>query len=272
MKIKILIISLLLSSFWGCGDLTDDVVNSPNSKYNVSGITAPNSVLFSESDSSFVATLKIDNPGVISQVWYDVVKANASETLIHNVVMYDDGDEANNGDEQEGDKIYSGKTYLGKSKPSAEYILQFYVKDNVNNEDDNTRLVGFHQFDFDNGQNKVAPVLSELVMPDSIKRGVDFVFTIRVTDENTLADIKQVYFQFTRPDNSNSGTVIMADDGDAGHGDQTAGDGIYSFKNSFSDGSKNDPAQIGSYVFNFEAEDFSGLISNQISHTIVVLE
>jgi hypothetical protein len=272
MKIKILTAFLLLVLSWGCGDLTDEVVNSPNSKYNISDITAPNSVFFNESDSSIVATLKIDNPGVISQVWYNVVTANASETIINNVIMYDDGDKINYGDEEAGDKIYSGKTYLGKSKPSTQYLLKFYVKDNINNEDDNTRVVGFHQFDFDNGQNKVAPVLSELVMPDSIKRGVDFVFTIRVTDENTLADIKQVYFQFTRPDNSTSGTVVMADDGDAGHGDQTAGDGIYSFKNSFSDGSKNDPAQIGNYIFNFEAEDFSGLISNQISHTIVVLE
>ena len=152
MKIKILGILLLLSSFWGCGDLTDEVVNSSNSEYNVSGITAPDYVVFNQSDSSIVASLKSDNTDVISQVWYNVITPNASETIINNVAMYDDGNTFNYGDEQAGDKIYSGKTYFGKSKPSGKYLLQFYVKDNVNNEDENTRLVGFHQFEFSNGE------------------------------------------------------------------------------------------------------------------------
>ncbi|MBU2492590.1 MAG: hypothetical protein KJ571_08205 [Bacteroidetes bacterium] len=268
---KILLI-LLTIVFYSCDGLTDDIVNSPNSEYRVSDITAPEYIVFQETDSSLVASIKIDNSDVISQVWYNVITPNASETVINNVAMFDDGNKANYGDEEAGDGIYSGKTYLGKSIPSGKYLLQFYVKDNVNNEDDNIRVVGFHQLEFDNGQNKIAPVISDLVMPDSIKRGVDFIFTIKVTDENTLADISQVYFQFTRPDNTSSGTILMVDNGDINLGDETAGDGIYSFKNSFSDGSSSEAAQLGEWTFVFRAEDKGGLLSNEISQIILVQE
>lgn len=272
MKIKILIVAIILSVFWGCGDLTDEIVNTPNSEYNVSEISAPDYVVFSQSDSSIVASIKIDNSGIISQAWFNVLTADGSESIITNVAMKDDGNEIRNGDETAGDNVYSGKSYLGRNNPSSKYLLQFYVKDKINNEDDNTRLVGIHEFEYSNGDNNSAPVITDLVMPDSIKRGVDFVFTVKVSDDNGLKDISQVYFRFTRPDNSSSGSILMADDGDPKFGDEIAGDGIYSFKNSFSDGSQNDPAQPGEWSFIFRAQDKSGLISNQISHTIIVLE
>jgi len=274
MKIKIIFVALFAITFYSCDELSDGVVNSPNSEYKVSDISAPDYVVFNQTDSSIVAVLKIDNTEVISQVWYNVLTSNASETIVSNVTMFDNGDRANYGDQTAGDKIFSGKTYFGKSKSSGKYLLQFYVKDNVNNEDENTRVVGFHQFEFDNGQNKFAPVISDLVMPDTVGRGSAnvFVFTVKVSDGNGLKDIDQVYFKFIRPDNSVSGTILMIDNGDQTLGDAVAGDGIYSFKNSFSDGSTSDPAQIGNWTFIFQAKDKSNLLSNEITHTIFVKE
>lgn len=274
MKIKILFFTLLAVTLFSCDELPDGVVNSLNSQYQVSEISAPDYVVFNQLDSSIVATLKIDNTEVISQVWYDVLTSNGSEVIISNAEMFDNGDKLNYGDQISGDKIFSGKTYFGKSKSSGKYLLRFYAKDNVNNEDENTRVVGFHQFEFDNGQNKFAPVISDLVMPDTVGRGSAnvFVFTVKVTDGNGLKDIDQVYFKFIRPDNSVSGTILMVDNGDANLGDAVAGDGIYSFKNSFSDGSTSDPAQTGNWTFIFQAKDKSNLLSNEITHTIFVKE
>lgn len=272
---KILLI-LLTIVFYSCEGLTDDIVNSPNSEYRVSDITAPEYIVFQETDSSFVASIMIDNTNVISEVWFDLLNSNASETIINNILMYDDGNRINNGDQFAGDNIYSGKTYLGKSKPSGKYLLQFFVKDNVNNTDENTRTVGFHQLEFNNGENSTAPILSDLVMPDSVNRGEDFIFTVKVTDQNGLNDVDQVYFRFIRPDKTSSGTILMYDDGNLNFGDAVSGDGIYSFKNSFSDGTPlpdetpNPAAQTGEWTFIFRAEDKSGLLSNQINHIILV--
>ena len=274
MKIKILFISLLALTFYSCDELSDGVVNSPNSQYKVSEISAPDYVVYNQIDSSIVATLRIDNTEVIAQVWYDIITSNSSEVIISNVTMFDNGDKLNYGDQTSGDKVFSGKTYFGKTKSSGKYLLQFFVKDNVNNEDENTRVVGFHQFEFDNGQNKFVPVISELIMPDSVRRGSahTFIFTVKVADGNGLKDIDQVYFKFIRPDNSVSGTILMVDNGDTNLGDAIAGDGIYSFKNSFSDGSTSDPAQTGNWTFIFQAKDKSNLLSNEITHTIFVKE
>lgn len=280
MKIKFFFISFLVITFYSCDELPDGVVNSLNSQYQVSEISAPDYVVFNQLDSSIVATLKIDNTEVISQVWYNVLTSNGSETIISNVAMFDNGDKLNYGDQTSGDKIFSGKTYFGNSKSSGKYLLQFFVKDNVNNEDDNTRVVGFHQFEFDNGQNKFAPVISDLVMPDTVGRGSAnvFIFTVKVTDGNGLKDVEQVYFKFIRPDNSVSGTILMVDDGNQTLGDAVAGDGIYSFKNSFSDGTPlpngdpNPPAQTGNWTFIFQAKDKSNILSNEITHTIFVKE
>ena len=127
-------------------------------------------------------------------------------------------------------------------------------------------------FNYNNGQNNVTPVISDLVCPNSINRGVDFIFSVTANDPNGLNDIESVSFKLFRPD----GTIVeespgdtlfaMHDDGDLGtFGDSTAGDGVYSFKNSFAL-----TAQTGNWKFIFQAEDRGGSLSNIIEHFISV--
>ena len=57
----------------------------------------------------------------------------------------------------------------------------------------------------------------------------------------------------------------MVDNGDSVLGDAKAGDGIYSFKNTFGP-----TAQTGNWQFEFQAKDKSGAVSNVIKQTLGV--
>jgi hypothetical protein len=252
--------------FIGCEEIPDDVINSTAYNYNVTNIEAPESFIFSNSDSSFVAAVEIDNTEVINEVWLDVVSQDGSEEIIDNLSMADNGDTENNGDEAGKDSKYSAKVFLGKDIASGNYEIQFYVSDNYNDEDDNVRKAAVHVFAYDNGENKFEPVISNLIMPDTISTGVEFVFTVDVTDQNGLSDVDEVYFDIYRSDGAYRGRVVMHDDGDSNYGDETAGDGVYSFKNSFES-----TALKGTWRFVFQAVDKSGLVSNEITHNIEVI-
>jgi hypothetical protein len=119
-----------------------------------------------------------------------------------------------------------------------------------------------------------APEISELIIPNEVDRGVEFIFSLTVSDQNGLSDINFVYFELRRPDgtlvyvdeDNTISTFPMFDNGDLdGAGDETEGDGIYSLKNSFGS-----TAQTGDWTFTFNASDNAGTVSNTITHILKV--
>lgn len=116
----------------------------------------------------------------------------------------------------------------------------------------------------------VAPVISNLVAPDTVTIGGDttkIFLSVTVSDENGLSDINSVYFNsYIPPDGhpSSANPIKMYDDGT--HGDQKAGDGIYSTYVVLP------PTGVphGTFRWEFFAQDKNGLLSNKISHNIVV--
>ena len=90
-----------------------------------------------------------------------------------------------------------------------------------------------------------------------------------VADPDGLKDIRRVSFTILKPDSTlaNEGQSIpLADNGDLKlWGDRTAGDGIYGIIIRLE--STND---TGRYVYRFTAEDYSGGVSDTVTHTVVV--
>ncbi|MCK5738368.1 hypothetical protein KAH55_04270 [bacterium] len=117
------------------------------------------------------------------------------------------------------------------------------------------------------------PVLTALAAPDTLQLESNAVVVITmavtVTDPQGLDDLRVVYFNsFLPPDGraSSGNPFNMNDNGnEALYGDVTAGDGIYSIKINLPPGSG-----TGNYTFVFEAEDYSGAHSNQITHVVTV--
>ncbi len=115
-----------------------------------------------------------------------------------------------------------------------------------------------------------APVISNLVAPDTVTVGSDtteIFVSVFVSDNSGLSNISSVYFNsYIPPDGhpSSSNPIKLYDDGT--HGDITAGDGTYSTLVIL----PSVGVPRGTFVWDFFAQDKSGVTSNKISHNIVV--
>lgn len=116
------------------------------------------------------------------------------------------------------------------------------------------------------------PILSNLIAPDSLQRpisGYNIVFLrVTATDPVGACNIKWVFFNSYKPDGSGSGgnPFAMYDDGDSlNHCDQIVHDGNYSLCIAI-----DNQAQLGSYTFKFNAQEWSGALSDTLIHHIYV--
>jgi len=116
------------------------------------------------------------------------------------------------------------------------------------------------------------PAISDLVAPDTVSLGASTVLlrlTVRATDPDGQGDIQRVYFNSFRPDGSPAAgnPFQMFDDGDVNglSGDAIRGDGVYSLNVQLQPN-----ATKGTYRFEFQAVDRSGVSSNTIAHNVTV--
>jgi len=126
-----------------------------------------------------------------------------------------------------------------------------------------------------------APTLLDFVHADSVQQPqegkiVAFLISVRVEDEQSLVDVKDVKLEWKKPDStySQNSPFDLYDNGlpwnqdfqgwdDGWRGDENAGDGIYSITGIF------DPNQpIGDYELTFYAADFAGNQSERITRIV----
>jgi hypothetical protein len=112
-----------------------------------------------------------------------------------------------------------------------------------------------------------SPILSNLQAPDTLRLSSlpsSLLLTIRTSDQDGLADIRQVIFNSFLPDGrgASQNPFQMFDNGT--NGDITAGDGIYSLRITT-------PTSPGQYRFEFQAADRSNAASAILIHTITVI-
>ena len=163
-----------------------------------------------------------------------------------------------------------------------DFINNDHTKNNIDeNEIYNEKKIASHNFEYDNLQNNIAPIISnplfyyvgsEASLMDTIQNGTinEFTLSIKVVDSNGLSDIDSVYVDLFNYQDSNNTTItpkiLLYDDGNNIHGDNVAGDGIYSRNGSFPDDSE------GNRKFDFVAIDRLGVKSNIVSHNFVVVK
>ncbi len=114
------------------------------------------------------------------------------------------------------------------------------------------------------------PVLSDLEAPDTVKLGSQtqlLTFHVRANDPDGLLDVASVVFNSFKPDGtpSSGNPFQMYDDGSPNHGDDKAGDGIYSLIVTLPP-----TVQTGTYTFKFQAFDRSNAASNVLVWQITV--
>jgi hypothetical protein len=264
-KNLIFIIPLFL---WGCSQKFDTVIDSGTTNYQVSNVSSFPGFVYSYSDSTFTASISFYSVTGVKSVFFNVTSPDGNTLNASPIPLFDDGNLALHGDTTAGDKTFSNKYPLGQSDISGEYIIQYYIEDSFGK----VVLAAEHNFIYNRGAVNAAPIVSNLVAPDTVTlntTATTFInISIQAADSNGLNDIDIVFFNAYLPNGnaSSNNPIIMYDDGSSVHGDAVAGDGIYSQIISL-------PATgvtKGTYRWEFQARDRENKTSNIIIHNIVV--
>lgn len=260
----LLIISVI---YYGCEKDFDSVVDQSPATYQVTGVRTIDSVRYIPNDSLVLITITFNQSQDLRSVFTDVYASDGSK-LNRNLFSLSDNGNVANGDFAAGDNTYSNKFPLSQLYPNGIYTIKYYAED----KDNFVKQIATQNFKYDNGQANIAPVISNLVAPDSAK--LDTIKTliflsIKAEDQNGQNDIESVFFNSFIPPNGNPSSnnpFIMYDNGT--NGDQISGDGIYSLIVELPP----PPVVVvkGTYRWEFQARDRGKKISNIIIHNIVI--
>jgi hypothetical protein len=271
---------LLLSSilFISCEKDFPGLIDSTVEQYQVISVSPSGNVVYNAIDSLITLRINFTQSSEVGIVVCDLYSPDNKKLNSSSMLLYDNGN-PEFGDDIANDNKFANKFPLSTLDPVGTYSVRFYIQGQYGS----YNLIAQTSFDYDNGQDNVAPVISDLVMVDSasstpidsIEVDVSFIFSVYVVDQNGYNDIDLVFFELFRPDNtvvtdgSGNSRIQMPDNGNIQvYGDQTAGDGIFSFKNKFLD---SPTTQRGNWRFEFQALDRGGLLSNKITKTLKVL-
>ena len=255
----------------GCEQKFDSVIDSFRPDYQVISIAPSSDVYFNQFDSLLTISIQFMNSVEgIQNVYCNIYASDGSKLNSNPISLLDNGNPAN-GDNAAGDKIYTNKYPLSRYNPNGTYNIKYFLTDNTNT----TKEIAVSNFNFSNGQNNIAPVISNLVLVDSTARDVPLTFSVDVSDANGRSDITKVYYELYRPNGTkvfNSQGISqfpLFDDGNtASNGDLVANDGRYTVKLTF----PNSPSvPLGDWRFEFTAVDRAGALSNTIVKTVKVL-
>lgn len=266
MKIKILtILSLFLTLFWGCEQEFDNVIENYIADYQVKLVTPSDSIRYNPLDSLVTIRIAFNSAANIQSVFCDVYAADDSKLNPSPLSLFDNG-KLENGDDVTNDGSFANKLPLSESYPNGIYNIKYFVTDKSNT----TKQVALGTFKYDNGQANIAPVISDdIVDPDTaiVTTTTVILTSIKAFDQNGLSDIDRVYFLVYQPDGTtNNNQNLMFDDGNLSlHGDQTAGDGIYSLIIQITSANAK-----GTYRLEFQAKDRGGKLSNIINHSLLI--
>lgn len=241
--------------YWGCEKTYDNVIDTSSENYQVSSIAGIKDTVDLKVPGDSLLTLRLifTPQSVVNKSYFDIFASDNSQLNSTPVEM-----------QEVSDNVFQNQFILTSENPNGNYNVKF----SVTGFDGQNKQVASGSFYFNNGQDNISPVISNVVIPDSIAREQTFIFTIEASDSNGGNDIAAVFFNLFRPDTSlvTEGPFLMHDDGNyTVFGDSIAGDGIYSFKNLFAV-----TAQTGNWHFEFQAIDRSYSLSNIIDHYMIV--
>ncbi len=257
MKKNILI--LLFVFFISCEKDSESIIEVGNNSKQIINIQIPDTVVYNTNDSTFTAQIeyigdKINN--IEFRVYSEKGEIFVSKSTELSHVQIKQG--------LETVWKFSGKAFFGLKNSTGKYLAEFTGDFSRRQE-----VLGVKYFLFINKLKNYPPEISNLILPDSINREVEFNFSVKVEDPNGLQNISKVVYKLYKPDgteqkNSNGISEFPLND-NGENGDIKSGDGVFSAKLIF-------PASvnIGNWKFKFYAVDKSNSISNQIEKTVKV--
>ena len=205
-----------------------------------------------------------DSQDYIKKVTYQILEPALTEVAESGEL----NDQGTNGDSLAGDGIYAIETSTSfASWKFGNYHLMIQAFDSYDKASESIYQI----LPWAKKNIGIAPQILNVSAPDTIQLpsagDKSFVLTATVSDPDNNNDINEVYFSTFKPDGSpsNGNPFKMYDDGTSG--DAVAGDFIFSLRIFIT--AEND---VGNYRFEFQAKDFSELLSDKIIHIITVTQ
>lgn len=252
-KIVLLFLALI---FIGCEQTFDDIIDAVQNNYQVSLVSPTDSITFRTDDSLVTIRIIFTSSSEVNDVFCDIIASDQSKLNSAPFQLFDDND----------DNRFSNDFPFSQFYPNGIYNIKYYVK----NADETMQQVALGSFKYNNGQENFAPVISNLVAPDTVTIGSDTTFiqiTLDVEDGNGLNDVEFVWFDAYLPNGnpSSQNPIAMFDDGS--NGDLVPGDGTYSVIVILP------PVGVaqGTFRWEFQAKDRGDKSSNIIIHLLEVI-
>lgn len=265
MKITIILILLSAVFFISCEKDFPGLIDSSVKQYQVTSVSPSGDITYNAIDSLITIRVNFTQNSSVGLIVCDIYSPDNKKLNSPSILLFDNGN-PEFGDEIANDNRYANKFPLSSFDPIGTYSVRFYMQGQFGS----YNLIAQSSFEYDNGQDNVAPVISdEIVDPDTVVvTGPTILFcTLKADDANGLNDIEIVYFIVYRPDGSTSGsqTQLFDDGNTVQSGDVLAGDGIFSRLIQVDQNN-----QKGTYRFEFRARDRGGLQSNTLNHQVVI--
>ncbi|MFH0736602.1 MAG: hypothetical protein V1773_19080 [bacterium] len=262
----IIIVSFLA---YACDNIPDDTVSTNNPGYQLATLQAPSNFAYTAINTKFSTSIQIKNGSTLKQVYLDIRSADGNDNIFSHIILLDNGNSAENGDITAGDNYFSAIIPMLPEIASGKYIIEYFVNYELGKQDI-TQKIAVHQFSYDNGSANYAPIIADVIAPDTVvvtpPKAV-IILSVAVSDSNGINDISNVYFITYRPDGTTNGNKsYLLDNGNvAANGDAIAGDGRYSLIIEVTPSNAK-----GEYTFEFRARDKGNKLSNIINHKIVI--
>ncbi len=261
-KIVLLLLPIIII---GCEQTFDNIIDAVQNNYQVTLVSPTDSITFRADDSLITIRMNFTSSSKVGDVFCDIIASDQSKLNSSPFQLFDNGDPST-GDATSGDNRFANKFPLSEFYPNGIYNIKYYVK----NADETLQQVAIGSFKYNNGQENIAPVISNLVAPDTVMIGSDTTFiqiTLDVEDGNGLNDVEFVWFDSYLPNGnpSSQNPIAMFDDGT--NGDLVPGDGTYSLIVILP------PVGVtrGTFRWEFQAKDRGGKSSNIIIHFLEVI-
>lgn len=270
---KLVLTALLLSLvvFYSCEKKSDNIIDPTLIAPTVSNPSKSKDTVYTNSDTrviNFITSVRVQQGGddAISSVVCSLL--DPSGNLVTNFNMSDNGSSP---DTTGGNGVYTSLVNYTVSNclTVGNYSLQ-YLATSQSGLTSNLIVVTLPVY----YSNNVAPIMSFVYAPDTVVKptsGVNlFHISVKASDANGQCDLKTVFFNSFKPNGEPAGgnPFRMYDDGDlAVHGDSIAGDGRYSLVIGINSSPE---TQIGTYQFNYQATDNTGLNSAILNKPLYV--
>jgi len=206
-----------------------------------------------------------DSDDYVDRVVYQIISPLFDEVM-EEKELFDDG---THGDSVAGDNIFSITTSSAFALwKFGNYHLYVQAYDKHNRSSMSLyKLIPWTKMEIGN-----PPTVANVIAPDTVKLPADtsyaisFLITVEANDPDHVNDIQEVFFNTYKPDGtlSDASPLQMYDNGTMG--DENANDQVYSLRVFLV--YQNTP---GDYRFEFQAIDYSSLLSNKITHIITVI-